>query len=132
MRYIKFLLAFFSITAMLPVSAQKMVYHPLYIESEVFDKETSKPIIGPYVSLYSLPDTILLVEGVLADYLNGKIVPKSKISLGVDDLTKQYLIKVEKEGYRPGWIKVDASTAEKNQHRMYLDPVYLKPKGNEK
>ena len=98
------------------------------IRSEVYDRNTSQPINSPYISLYSLPDTLLLEEGILADYLNGETVPKSTIELGIKDVSKQYLVKIEKEGYNTGWIKFDASTAGKNELTMSLDPIFLKPR----
>lgn len=114
------------LSILLPLLAQmRVIQNKMIIESQVYDHVTGEEIKGPYISIYALPDTVLLQQGIAADYLNGETVMTSKLTIGIDDLDKIYLVKVEKEGYRPGWLKINPATLGR-QIVVTIDPIYLK------
>lgn len=125
----KFYFSFiFILSSILSVFSQTLVFDALTIESKVYDLFTTEPIKGCHVSLYSLPDSVLVSQSSMVSFLNGESVPTEKLSIGIQDLTKKYVLKVEKEGYIPEFINLDPSKAGRNQVVMPISTIYLEPK----
>ena len=101
--------------------------NPLTVKSKVFNLFTSEPVLGAKASLISLPDSVVVYEGVHNDYLNGKIVPTNDINATLKDRSKNYVMRVEKEGFVTEWIPIDPSKAGKSQVELPFNPIYLEP-----
>lgn len=103
----------------------------LLVKTRAFDLFTTEPVKGPKVYLLILPDSIVQNEWIPANYLNGECIPINDIGVNINDRSKKYLLKVEKEGYKTEYLSIDPSKIGQSQVELPLDPIYLEPKGKE-
>lgn len=113
------------------MAAQRPSGEELTVSSKIYDLFTSEPIKGADVSVYMLPDTVLVRKSKMVSFFNGEAEPSDNMRALITDRTHKYILKVEKDGYLPEWITVDPSDAGKHQVMLSVPPVYLEKKGKQ-